>query len=103
VELSFLSAEAQAIVAEQAADFKVDMKKAKQLRDVSDEDGNVDRDTVIRIITDMNEIKPKPKNVKISEEVFGRYFSPDMKKKDIAETVEKALAFYFASMGKEDL
>jgi ParB family chromosome partitioning protein len=103
VELSFLSENAQLIVAEQAADFKVDMKKAKQLRDVSDEDGNVDRDTVIRIITGMNEVKPKPKNVKISEEVFGRYFSPDMKKKDIAETVEKALAFYFASMGKEEL
>jgi ParB family chromosome partitioning protein len=98
-----LSENAQLIVAEQATDFKVDMKKAKQLRDVSDENGNVDCDTVIRIITGMNEIKPKPKNVKISEDTFSRYFAVGTKPKEVAETVEKALAFYFASIGKEDL
>jgi ParB family chromosome partitioning protein len=103
VELSFLSAEAQAIVAEQATDFKIDMKKAKALREAADSEGNIDTSVIVRIITGTAEVKPKPKNVKISEDTFSRYFSPDMKKKDIAETVEKALAFYFASIGKEDL
>ncbi len=36
VELSFLSAEAQAEIAEQAANFKIDMKKAKLLREAAD-------------------------------------------------------------------
>ncbi len=38
VELSFLSENAQAVVAEQAEDFKIDMKKAKALHDAADKD-----------------------------------------------------------------
>jgi ParB family chromosome partitioning protein len=41
--------------------------------------------------------------VKISEDTFSRYFAVGTKPKEVAETVEKALAFYFASMGKENL
>jgi ParB family chromosome partitioning protein len=103
VELSFLSAEAQAIVAEQATDFKIDMKKAKALREAADSEGNIDTSVIVRIITGTADVKPKPKNVKISEDTFSRYFAVGTKPKEVAETVEKALAFYFASMGKEDL
>lgn len=39
VELSFLSEKAQAVVAEQAEDFKVDMKKSKALHDAADKEG----------------------------------------------------------------
>lgn len=101
VELSFLSAEAQAEVAEQLEDFKVDMKKAEALHKAADTEGNIDRDTIIRIIVGAAEVKPKPKSVKISNDVYAKYFDESAKAKDISETVEKALAYYFASM-KED-
>lgn len=42
VELSFLSEKAQHIVAEQAENFKIDMKIAKQLRNAADENGNIE-------------------------------------------------------------
>jgi ParB family chromosome partitioning protein len=103
VELSFLSENAQLIVVEQAVDFKIDMKKAKALREAADSEGNIDTSVIVRIITGTAEIKPKPKNVKISEDTFSRYFAVGTKSKEVAETVEKALAFYFASMGKENL
>jgi ParB family chromosome partitioning protein len=103
VELSFLSENTQLIVAEQATDFKIDMKKAKALREAADSEGNIDTSVIVRIITGTAEIKPKPKNVKISEDIFGRYFAVGTKPKEVAETVEKALVFYFASIGKEDL
>lgn len=102
VELSFLSDEAQSIVAEQVEDFKIDMKKAKALREAADSEGNVDTAVIVRIITGTAEVKEKPKSVKISQEVFYKYFEPGTKKAEITETVEKALAFYFANVGEED-
>jgi len=101
VELSFLSVETQGIVAEQAEDFKIDMKKAKLLREAADTEGNISRDTIIRIITGAVEVKQKPKSVKISNDTYTKYFSNDEKPKEITETIEKALAFYFEHMGNE--
>lgn len=101
VELSFLSDEAQAEIAERAEDFKIDMKKAKLLREAADGEGNIERDTIIRIITGAIEIRQKPKSVKISSDTYTRYFSEGVKAKEISETIEKALQFYFAN-AKED-
>ena len=101
VELSFLSEKAQAVVAEQADDFKVDMKKSKALHDAADKEGNIDTATIVRIITGTADVKPKPKSVKISEETFYKYFEPGTKKAQVTETVEKALAFYFANAESE--
>lgn len=102
VELSFLSEKAQAAVAEQAEDFKVDMKKSKALHDAADKEGNIDTATIVSIITGTADVKPKPKSVKISEETFYKYFEPGTKKAQVTETVEKALAFYFANVSEED-
>ena len=101
VELSFLSEKAQEIVAEQAEDFKVDMKKSKALHDAADKEGNIDTSAIVRIITGTADVKPKPKSVKISEETFYKYFEPGTKKAQVTETVEKALAFYFANVESE--
>ncbi len=102
VELSFLSENAQAVVAEQAEDFKIDMKKAKALHDAADKEGNIDNALIVRIITGTADVKAKPKSVKISDDVYSRYFTADMKKKEITETIEKALQFYFANINTED-
>lgn len=102
VELSFLSEDAQHVVAEQAEDFKIDMKIAKQLRNAADENGNIDTATIVRIITGTAEIKPKPVRVQISNSVFNRFFAPTMKKADINATVEKALEYYFENADIED-
>ena len=96
VEISFLSEDTQHIVAEQAEDFKIDTKIAKQLRSSADENGDIDTATIIRIITGTAEIKPKPVSVKISNDIYSKYFTPDMKKKEITETIEKALEMYFS-------
>ena len=42
-------------------------------------------------------MNPKPVSIKLSNDIFSKYFSNDMKKKEINETVEKALEFYFAN------
>jgi len=96
VELSFLSEETQRIVAEQAEDFKIDMKITKQLRSSADENGDIDTAAIVRIITGTAEIKPKPVSVKISNDIYSKYFTSDMKKKEITETIEKALEMYFS-------
>ena len=102
VELSFLSEKAQAVAAEQAENLKIDMKKAKALHDAADNEGNIDTALIVRIITGTADVKAKPKSVKISNDVYSRYFTADMKKKEITETIEKALQFYFANIDTED-
>lgn len=102
VELSFLSAEAQAEIAERAEDFKIDVKKAKSLREAADGEGNIDRDTIIRIITGAVEVKPKPKSVKISNDTYRKYFGEETKAKEISETIERALQFYFANISVDE-
>ena len=99
VELSFLSKETQAIIAKCAEDSKIDMKNAEKLREAANSEGNIDPDTVHAILNgeDIPQ-KPKPKSVKISNAAYTKYFSKGVKAKEISETIEKALAFYFANM-----
>ena len=99
VELSFLSEDTQAIVAECAEEDKIEFKIAKMLRASADDEGNIDRYTVESIISgEDGEAKPKPKSVKISNDTYTKYFSEGVKAKEITETIEKALAFYFENM-----
>ena len=100
VELSFLSEEIQKEVAEQAENFRIDIKIAKKLRESADENGSISNTALLQIITGVLEDKPKPKSVKISNDVFSRYFRENTKKQEVTDTVEKALAYYFAN--KED-
>lgn len=97
VELSFLSEETQLEISELAEDYKIDMKKAKQLRDSADNDGNVSNADIIRILDGKKNNADKGKSVKISNDIYSRYFEPTAKPKEIAETIEKALEMYFSS------
>ena len=73
-----------------------------QLRACADEDGNVDYDTITAIIVGESQDIPKPKSVKISHDTFSRYFQTGTKPAQITETIEKALAFYFANTEQEE-
>ena len=97
VELSFLSEETQLEISELAEDYKIDMKKAKLLRESADNDGNVSNADIIRILDGKNNNADKGKSVKISNNIYSRYFEPTAKPKEIAETIEKALEMYFSS------
>ena len=102
VNLSYLSEQVQSDVADLATDNKIDMKKSEQLKTQADENGDIPHDTIVRIITGIAEDKPKPKSVKISNDTFTRYFESDTKPAEITETIEKALAYYFANAGKDE-
>lgn len=97
VELSFLSKETQLEISELAEDYKIDMKKAKLLRESADNDGNVSNADIIRILDGKKNNADKGKSVKISNDIYNRYFEPTAKPKEIAETIEKALEMYFSS------
>jgi nuclease len=103
VELSFLSEDTQSIVAECAEDSKIDIKTAKTLREAADSEGNIAPDTVHSIIYGEDTAsKPKPKSVKINNDTYTKYFSEGAKAKEITETIEKALAFYFANISEDE-
>lgn len=95
VQLSYLSEETQLEIADLSNDYRIDMKKAKLLRESADENGNVKNSDIIRILDGKKIIAEKSKSVKISNDTFSRYFEPSAKPKEITETIEKALEFYF--------
>ena len=95
VELSYLSEETQLEIAELSEDYSLDMKKAKLLRESADENGNVKNSDLIRILDGKKITAEKSKSVKINSDTFNRYFQPSAKPKEITETIEKALEFYF--------
>ena len=69
------------------------------LRASADGEGNIDRDTVHSLVFhEDTELKPKPKSVKISNDTYTKYFKNGEKPKEITETIEKALDFYFKNM-----
>lgn len=70
--------------------------EVKMLRASAESDGYIDRDTVHDLIYSENS-KPvlKPRSVKISNDTYVKYFRNGTKPKEIAETIEKALEFYF--------
>lgn len=99
VELSFLSEDTQAVVAECAEDWKIDMKNAKKLRASADSEGNITPETVHAILYgEDTEPKVKSKSVKISHDIYTKYFSNGEKPKEITDTIEKALELYFKNM-----
>ena len=103
VELSFLSEDTQAVIAECAEDSNIDMKTAKKLREAADSEGNIAPDTIHSILYgEDTEPKAKPKSVKISHDTYTKYFNNGEKPKEITETIEKALAFYFANAESEE-
>ena len=102
VNLSYLSAETQQDIADFLEEYKVDMKKSELLKANADEDGNVEYDKIAEIIVGESQEIPKPKSVKISHDTFSRYFEVGTKPKKITETIEKALAFYFANAEQEE-
>ena len=70
VELSFLSEDTQAVVAECAEECKIDMKNAKKLRASADSEGNIAPDTVHAILYgEDTEPKVKPN--------FGKLITPN--------------------------
>lgn len=98
VELSYLSEETQLEIADLSGDYAIDMKKSKLLRESADENGNVKNSDIIRILDGKKIIVEKSKSVKISNDTFSRYFEPSAKPKQVAETIEKALEFYFKNI-----
>ncbi|MDE5584180.1 MAG: ParB N-terminal domain-containing protein [Ruminococcus sp.] len=95
VELSYLSEKTQLEIADLSEDYSIDMKKAKLLRESADKNGNVKNSDLIRILDGKKIAIEKSKSVKINSDTFNRYFQPSAKPKEITETIEKALEFYF--------
>ncbi|MDE6678542.1 MAG: chromosome partitioning protein ParB, partial [Ruminococcus sp.] len=95
VELSYLSEKTQLEIADLSEDYTIDMKKAKLLRESAEENGNVKNSDIIRILDGKKITIEKSKSVKINSDTFNRYFQPSAKPKEITETIEKSLEFYF--------
>jgi ParB family chromosome partitioning protein len=77
--------------------FSVDMKKADMLR-IYSEKGKLTEDNAYLILSGEVGRKPKPNRtptVKISKNLYAKYFKPDTPAKEVQKHVEAALALYF--------
>jgi ParB family chromosome partitioning protein len=84
--------------------FKVDMKKADALRELSEDKTLVDR-TVYQILSGELDKPRKAQSkppLKIRHKIYSKFFSLDAKPKEMEATVEQALTEYFANHSKSE-
>ena len=98
VSLSFLAEAEQGLLDQYIAEngCKLEGKKAVLLRERSEQEG-LDRDSIAAILSGQpTEKASRTPSVKVSQQVYSRYFRPDQPAKEVQAIVEKALALYFS-------
>ena len=83
--------------------YKVDMKKAELLRSYYETNKLTDT-AIVQILSGEKTRKPKsdkPQPVKVRPAVITKYFTAQQTAKEIEETIDKALAFYFENQEQE--
>ena len=83
--------------------YKVDMKKAELLRNYYETNKLTDT-AIVQILSGEKTRKPKsskPQPVKVGPAVITKYFTAQQTVKEIEETIDKALAFYFEKQHRE--
>lgn len=73
--------------------FKIDIKRAALLRKVFKDNPEISRRDVVRLFN--TEPKQKKKVVKIKPELYSKYFDEDADEKEILDTIERALEYFF--------
>jgi len=103
VDLSYMSEDNQemvdAIVSENT--YKVDMKKAATLK-AYDKSKKLTWDKAVAIITGtLSQKEKKPPAFKVQPAIISKYFKSSENRKDIEETIEKALELYFSQVKEQ--
>ena len=83
--------------------YKVDMKKAELLRSYYETDKLTDT-AIAQILSGEKTRRPKsnkPQPVKVKPAVISKYFTAQQTAKEIEETIDKALAYYFENQEQE--
>lgn len=83
--------------------YKMDMKKAELLRSYYEMDKLTDT-AIVQILSGEKTRKPKsnkPQPVKVKPAVISKYFTEKQTAKEIEETIDKALAYYFENQEQE--
>ena len=83
--------------------YKVDMKKAELLRSYYETNKLTDT-AIVQILSGEKTRKPKSSKlqpVKVKPAVITKYFTAQQTAKEIEETIDKALAFYFENQERE--
>ena len=97
VTLSFLKESEQKKLVEcmEQKNLSIDMKKADMLRKYSNKD-RLDADSIYRILSGSMDHKPnRTPTVKVSKQIYAKYFKSNQSAKEVQTIVEKALAMYF--------
>lgn len=100
-DISFVKAEMQPLMAQLITDggCRIDTKKSALLHDYARK-GKLTEELLRQVITDEKAKKPKnTQPIKIKDTVISRFFDGGQSRKEIEETIIKALELYFARDG----
>ena len=97
VTLSYLKTEEQELLNEcmEQNNLTIDTKKADMLRKCSKE-SKLNSESIYQILS--GKLMPKPKHLpilRLSNDVYSKYFKPEQSSEEIQGVVEKALDLYF--------
>ena len=99
VDVSYLTEEHQSRLDELLDIYKMDTKNAQDLRKLESQ-GKLDEESMKEILSGKQLKKPgRPKSFKIQGNIIQKYFSEDMKQKEIEGIIDAALEAYFKKEG----
>jgi ParB family chromosome partitioning protein len=104
VELSYLPEIIQSHIYYECKDMviKLSLNDSKILKKMND-DKLLDQNTVSKFLLKNEKSKVKNniyQNIKLNKAVYNKYFAENSNKKEVEETIEKALKSYFESVGR---
>lgn len=100
VELSYTDEATQENITRILGDYKIDIKSAHQIRAYYEENSaSLSENDIIVLLTSPKPTLPKPKSVKISNDIYTKYFGNDYKSDEISTIIESALKMYFENRG----
>jgi hypothetical protein len=105
VSLSFLKENEQSALADVLNEKKrkIDVKKAAALKELS-QNGGLDAAKIREVLSGKTaETEKKPAAVKISRDIFSKYFSSETPAVEIENTVDKALGYYFKAIERGEI
>lgn len=101
IEISYTDEQSQSAIAIcLKCNNEINMKSAKQLRERFDETGTLTEDDVYGVLLKPESVS-QVKSVKISSNIYNKYFTKGYKVSEISNIIEKALQLYFQNETEE--
>lgn len=100
MQLSYLDKTLQQNIEEMLEDgMNIDIEQAKKIYELS-KDKILDKEKIAKILVPQKQ-QPKPRRIRLNEDIVCRFFPDIQNQNDIQDTITKALELYYSQLNQK--